>query len=365
MDLADASSGGISPPHYPGADLQGLQHRHVAALAIHRHQHAERLAGDAGNDGHQRHHDHGDQQADVTNYVTPPLTNSLTADVPAFDGAAVFNIGVTLNRVTKNVPIDLSNLSRATAQHGQRHRLHQQSTRRGRPASADESAPPTASRARPRRSPPAEPRSPCQPPPTSGRCRSTSAPVEDREFQRAADRCAPIPWARRSAIQIRQRPVDQRLGHPRPAAEVPNRHHQRGRPAADRRPGELHARDGSSIEASTPARGHDPRHAEPGRTGRCTCWPTSSGSWWKDEVGPGDAGRRALLKYDFRRTPDLHPHPGFDRQRVWPGPARSRRPGRWRWWARSPALLNSASRWRSEFQRDRRGGPDRQLHHPL
>ena len=46
----------------------------------------------------------------ATTYVTPPLTSSLTADVPAFDGAAQFNIGVTLNHVTTNVAIDLSNL---------------------------------------------------------------------------------------------------------------------------------------------------------------------------------------------------------------------------------------------------------------
>ncbi|MGZ6037099.1 MAG: hypothetical protein ACXWKR_00420 [Phenylobacterium sp.] len=43
-------------------------------------------------------------------YITPPLANSLTDDVPAFDGNVVFNIGVTLNKVTTNVPIDLSNL---------------------------------------------------------------------------------------------------------------------------------------------------------------------------------------------------------------------------------------------------------------
>ena len=43
-------------------------------------------------------------------YITPPLTNSPTADVAAFDGAAQFSIAVTLNNVTKNIPIDLANL---------------------------------------------------------------------------------------------------------------------------------------------------------------------------------------------------------------------------------------------------------------
>jgi hypothetical protein len=46
----------------------------------------------------------------VSTYITPPLTNSLTNDVPAFDGNVQFNIGVTLNKVTTTVPIDLSNL---------------------------------------------------------------------------------------------------------------------------------------------------------------------------------------------------------------------------------------------------------------
>lgn len=47
-------------------------------------------------------------------YITPPLTNSLTADTPAFDGNVVFNIGVTLNKVTTNVAIDLSNMGTQT-----------------------------------------------------------------------------------------------------------------------------------------------------------------------------------------------------------------------------------------------------------
>ncbi len=46
----------------------------------------------------------------ATTYTTPPLTNSATADVPAFDGAAQFNIAVKLNHTTTNIPIDLSNL---------------------------------------------------------------------------------------------------------------------------------------------------------------------------------------------------------------------------------------------------------------
>ena len=46
----------------------------------------------------------------ATNYVTGPLTTSLTDDVPAFDGNVQFNISVTLNHATKVVPIDLSNL---------------------------------------------------------------------------------------------------------------------------------------------------------------------------------------------------------------------------------------------------------------
>lgn len=46
----------------------------------------------------------------ATTYITPPLTSSLTADVPAFAGPVKFNIGVTLNHVTTDVAIDLSNL---------------------------------------------------------------------------------------------------------------------------------------------------------------------------------------------------------------------------------------------------------------
>lgn len=45
-----------------------------------------------------------------TTYVTPPLTNSLTTDVPAFDGNVQFNISIKRNSQTFDVPIDLSNL---------------------------------------------------------------------------------------------------------------------------------------------------------------------------------------------------------------------------------------------------------------
>jgi hypothetical protein len=46
----------------------------------------------------------------ATTYVTPPLTNSLTADVPAFAGNAQFNISIKRNSQSFNVPIDLSGL---------------------------------------------------------------------------------------------------------------------------------------------------------------------------------------------------------------------------------------------------------------
>jgi hypothetical protein len=46
----------------------------------------------------------------ATTYVTPPLATSLTADVPAFDGNAQFNISIKRNLSSFNVPIDLSNL---------------------------------------------------------------------------------------------------------------------------------------------------------------------------------------------------------------------------------------------------------------
>jgi hypothetical protein len=46
----------------------------------------------------------------ATTYVTPPLTNSLTADDPAFDGNVQFNINIKQNLKTFNVPIDLSGL---------------------------------------------------------------------------------------------------------------------------------------------------------------------------------------------------------------------------------------------------------------
>ena len=46
----------------------------------------------------------------ATTYITPPLTTSLTADVPAFDGTVQFDISIKQNLKTFNVPIDLSNL---------------------------------------------------------------------------------------------------------------------------------------------------------------------------------------------------------------------------------------------------------------
>ncbi len=46
----------------------------------------------------------------ATSFVTPPLANSLTADVPAFAGNAQFNITIKRNLQTFNVPIDLSNI---------------------------------------------------------------------------------------------------------------------------------------------------------------------------------------------------------------------------------------------------------------
>ena len=49
-----------------------------------------------------------------TTYQTPALATTDTGDVPAFDGAAQFNIAVTLNNQTKNVPIDLSGMGTQT-----------------------------------------------------------------------------------------------------------------------------------------------------------------------------------------------------------------------------------------------------------
>jgi hypothetical protein len=46
----------------------------------------------------------------ATTYVTPPLANSLSTDVPAFAGNAQFNITIKRNLQSFNVPIDLSNL---------------------------------------------------------------------------------------------------------------------------------------------------------------------------------------------------------------------------------------------------------------
>ncbi|THD65212.1 hypothetical protein [Phenylobacterium sp.] len=49
-----------------------------------------------------------------TTYQTPPLATTNTGDVPALDGAVQFNIGVTLNKQTTNIPIDLSNMGSQT-----------------------------------------------------------------------------------------------------------------------------------------------------------------------------------------------------------------------------------------------------------
>jgi hypothetical protein len=49
-----------------------------------------------------------------TTYVTPPLTTSLTNDVPSFDGNVQFNISIKRNSSTFNVPIDLSNMGTQT-----------------------------------------------------------------------------------------------------------------------------------------------------------------------------------------------------------------------------------------------------------
>jgi hypothetical protein len=49
-----------------------------------------------------------------TTYVTPPLATSGVTDVPAFDGDVQFNIGVTLNKKTTNIPIDLSGMGTQT-----------------------------------------------------------------------------------------------------------------------------------------------------------------------------------------------------------------------------------------------------------
>jgi hypothetical protein len=50
----------------------------------------------------------------ATTYITKPLTTSLTADVPAYDGNVQFNINVKLNNKTTVVPIDLSGMGTQT-----------------------------------------------------------------------------------------------------------------------------------------------------------------------------------------------------------------------------------------------------------
>jgi hypothetical protein len=46
----------------------------------------------------------------ATTYTTPPLANSLTADVPAFAGSAQFNIAIQRNKQSFNIPIDLAGM---------------------------------------------------------------------------------------------------------------------------------------------------------------------------------------------------------------------------------------------------------------
>ena len=50
----------------------------------------------------------------TTSYATPALTNSLSNDVPAFDGNTQFNISIKRNSTTVNVPIDLAGMGAQT-----------------------------------------------------------------------------------------------------------------------------------------------------------------------------------------------------------------------------------------------------------
>ena len=108
MDLANAASGGISPQYQ--AQLSKAFDSGMSQLS--QYIDTSTLSGLRVTQGTTA----TSQTATLainkpaTTYTTPPLANSLTADTPAFDGNVVFNIGVTLNRVTTNVPIDLSNL---------------------------------------------------------------------------------------------------------------------------------------------------------------------------------------------------------------------------------------------------------------
>ena len=108
MDLANAASGGISPQYQ--AQLSKAFDSGMSQLS--QYIDTSTLSGLRVTQGTTATSDTATLAINkpTSTYITPPLTNSLTADVPAFDGNVVFNIGVTLNKVTKNVPIDLSNL---------------------------------------------------------------------------------------------------------------------------------------------------------------------------------------------------------------------------------------------------------------
>ena len=108
MDLANAASGGISPQYQ--AQLSKAFDSGLSQLS--QYIDTSTLSGLRVTQGATA----TSQTATLainkpaTSYVTPPLATSLTADTPAFDGNVQFNIAVTLNKVTTNVPIDLSNL---------------------------------------------------------------------------------------------------------------------------------------------------------------------------------------------------------------------------------------------------------------
>ncbi|HLZ76111.1 hypothetical protein [Phenylobacterium sp.] len=108
MDLANAASGGISPQYQ--AQLSKAFDSGLSQLS--QYIDTSSLSGLRVTQGTTATSDTATLAINkpTSSYITPPLTNSLTADVPAFDGNVVFNIGVTLNKVTTNVPIDLSNL---------------------------------------------------------------------------------------------------------------------------------------------------------------------------------------------------------------------------------------------------------------
>jgi hypothetical protein len=108
MDIANAASGGISPQYqaqlskaFDSGMAQLSQYIDTSSLSGLRVTQGTTAASDTSTLAINK---------PATTYITPPLANSLTADTPAFDGNVQFNIAVTLNKVTKNVPIDLSNL---------------------------------------------------------------------------------------------------------------------------------------------------------------------------------------------------------------------------------------------------------------